>query len=253
MEFFNRRKGIAICEYCRAPPCNRKMATSSYLCSKCNGKDFPTRGCPDYCINKQKYEAQLKDRGYARFEPEATDAGFRPATKQDIRVWVQYWSSPEGQAAARRVDSMIAAAKAGYRGHKFDVLSMEGYLDQYVWPSQMAEHFLGPEWLAYEAFGKEQRELKIAYDLVKNNIRTNEAYNKAEEAYKALLSHINTHGQLIREKPNREHKKLIEEKVSAPKELGRRAQRKLNNDMIDTKYIPCNRMVEVQSYAIEDE
>jgi hypothetical protein len=232
-------------KYCRAPPCNRKMAASSYLCSKCNGKDFPTRGCPDYCINKQKYEAQLKDRGYARFEPEATDAGFRPATKQDIRVWVQYWSSPEGQAAARRVDSMISAAKAAYKSHKFDVLAEEAYKDQYVWPSQMAEYLLSLRWLAYEAFGKEQRELKKTYDSVKNG-----DYDKAEDVFKTLLDHVNTHGQLIREVPKREHKKFIEE-PSAHKGVGRRAARKLNNSENSTKYIPCDRLVYNQSYEVE--
>lgn len=168
----------------------------------------------------------MEERGYARFEPRPIDAGFRPATKEQIEEWASWLSTPEAAAAAERVDSLEASAVAAYNNYKFSVKDMEMYVNN-MYPDSKSTFLSGRMWLAYTFYAKEQRELLNAYDSATINIKTDEAYDKAEKAHKALLQHVNTHGQLIRELPKHEHKKFVP--ASAPPKKGRRAKRAARN------------------------
>jgi hypothetical protein len=196
-------------------------------CQKCKDHGVPFRGCCQSCLKEEARDNALEDRGFARFEPlVVNDAGFRPASRSQIAEWTAWLSSAEAAATFERSALKKAAALKDWGDYKFDPLRMEKFLDNYVWPKEHPEYMSGPMWTAYMHFGKEQRELLKSYNLVKKNIRTNEDYNRAEEAHKALQSHVDKHGQLIREVPGCEHKKPVKTSV-APQHVGRRAARRV--------------------------
>lgn len=201
---------------------------------------------PPECLRWQAREHMLKERGFARFETVDNSAGtvsatreFKPATAAQIAEWsswLESWmSNPEICAAWERAAQekkyeniekvyRLRIARRAWTNHKFDVFRMEWLLDG-MWPEERKEFMAGPKMEAYVHFGRMQRWLLLFYDSVKENIKTDEDYDKAEEAYKALLHHVNTHGQLIREMPGREHKKPVKA-VAAPTHVGRRAARR---------------------------
>lgn len=172
-------------------------------CQKCQVPCAPFRGCFESCLKEDAYDEKLKKRGYARFEPPADDAGFIPASQAQIDAWTRWLSTPDAAAAVEFVHCMEQAPT--YSNYKFDVVAMEKHADN-LWPGHKEDFLLSSMWLAYQLYMREQHELKKAYDSVKKNIK---AYEAAEEAYKALLQHISVHGQLIREMPKHEHKKLV--------------------------------------------
>jgi hypothetical protein len=200
------------------------------------------------CNKVDSYEKMLEERGFARFEPEVEEisAGkapvsreFKPASREQIAELAAWLSSPEAAAAAERLalekkaaHERLAlekkAALEAWGGYKFDPCRMEKLLDG-MWPEELTEFTNGPMWTAYVHFGKEQKTLQESYDSVKKNIKTDEDYDVAEKAYKALQSHVNTHGQLIREMPSHEHKKPVKTSI-APTHVGRRAARRLQVD-----------------------
>jgi hypothetical protein len=189
-------------------------------CLKCNVPCAPFRGPFETCLRQDAYEKKLEERGYARFEPlAAMDVGFIPATPQQIAGWASWLSTPEAAHAAELLN--FAESSPAYKTHRFDVVAVERHVDN-LFPEEKANFLIGPMWLAYQLYMREQHELKKAYDSVKKNIKTDEAYETAEEAYKTLLQHINTHGQLIRELPEYEHKKPVQ--PAPPAKLRRRGQ-----------------------------
>lgn len=197
------------------------MATVDCGCLKCSVYCAPTRGCFDYCLREYDYTEKMKARGYARFEDLATmDTGFRPATQEQLDEWTSWLATPDARSAATLVHFEENAPL--YNTYKFDVAAMERHADN-LWPEQKSNFLLSSMWLAYQLYMKEQHELKKAYDAVKKNIKTDEAYEKAEDAYKTLIQHINMHGQLIRELPEYEHKRPM--LVAPPTNLRRRGQK----------------------------
>lgn len=157
-------------------------------CLKCNVPCAPS----GTCLRRNAYEEKLEKRGYGRCEELATmDVGFRPATQEQIEDWASWLSTPEAASAAELLH--FAANSPAYETYKFKVAAMEEHLDN-LFPEDKANFLIGPMWLSYQHYMKEQYELKKVYDSVKAD--------EVEEAYKAILQHINVHGQLIREIPN---------------------------------------------------
>lgn len=209
---------------------------------------------PPECLRWQARTHMLEERGFARFETVDNSAGtvsatreFKPATDAQIAEWsswLESWmSNPEICAAWERAarkrkfedkwkqvmeslnrNILDKLARRAWTDHKFDVFRMEWLLDG-MWPEERKEFMDSPKMRAYVSFGRMQHMLLRSYDSVKENITTDEDYNEAEEAYKALLRHVTTHGQLIREMPGREHKKPVKA-VAASSHKGRRALRR---------------------------
>lgn len=194
-------------------------------CYQCNDHGVPIRGCCKSCLKADARDDSLKKRGFARFERQVVDiAGFKPASPEQMAEWMAWLSSPAATAAHERLALEKKAALNSWGSYKFDLLRMEKHLDG-MWPEEQKKYMIGPMWTAYMHFGNGQQELLKSYDSVKKNIKTDEEYDVAEEAYKTLLQHVNTHGQLISEMPSHEHKRPVKTSV-APPGKGRRTKRR---------------------------
>jgi hypothetical protein len=198
-------------------------------CRKCNDYSVPMRGCCESCLKEDARDDWFEQRGFARFEPQVVDTtGFKPASREQIAEWAAWLSSPEAAAAHERLALEKKAALNAWGDYKFDPLRMEKHLAG-MWPEELPKFTNGPMWTAYVHYGEGQKTLQKSYDSVKKEIKTDEDYDKAEKAYKTLLTHVNTHGQLIREMPKHEHKRPVQTSV-APTHVGRRAARRLQVD-----------------------
>lgn len=220
-------------------------------CNNCNDHGATFHGILDRCLRVLKYENDLWEKGISRLEgkdvkvkkPEPVKE-FKPASQAQIDGWIEdlkkmkeFYETPEGKAAWETRVKEEAAEKVRRAKHiedaiksqetvKFDVLEREKWLNERVWPDELQEYMQNsPTWIAYMHYGKEQNTLLASYLSLKDNIKTNEDYDKAEKAYKALLNHINQHGDLIRDIPKHSHKKPVKT-VAAPTHVGRRAARR---------------------------
>lgn len=230
------------------------MANILCGCQHCKEHGAPTRGILDPCLHVLKYEDDLWEKGISRLEGKDVEVKkpepvkeFRPASRAQIDGWIEdlkkmkeYYETPEGKAAWEKRAEKEAAEEMRRTKHiedaiksheecKFDVLDMERRLNERVWPEERPEYMdTDSTWIAYVHYGKEQNALLDTYNTLKNNIKTNEDYDKAEKAYQALLKHINVHLVLIRTIPKKSHKKPVKTSV-APKHVGRRAARRARN------------------------
>lgn len=201
-------------------------------CPKCNDDKAPEWWLCQPCLKAAAYEDMLEERGFARFEPveeisagcESVMRGFKPASREQIAEWTAWLSSPEAAAASERLALEKKAALRAWGDYKFVPCRMEKHLDG-MWPEELPKYTTGPMWTAYVHYGKEQHGLLGFYESVKKEIKTDEDYDTAEKAYKTLLAHVNTHGQLIREMPGHAHKKPVKT-VAAATHVGRRAARR---------------------------
>lgn len=197
-------------------------------CPKCNDDKAPEWWLCQPCLKAEARNNWLEERGFARFEPQVVDiVGFKPASREQIAEWAAWLSSPEAAAAHERLALKKKEALKTWGDYMFVPGKMEDLLESML-SGEKEKYKQGPMWVSYVHFGKEQKTLQESYDSVKKNIKTDEDYDKAEKAYKALLAHVNTHGQLIREMPKHSHKKAVKTSVAAT-HVGRRAERRARN------------------------
>lgn len=222
----------------RSPSTN--MANILCGCQHCKQHGAPFRGILDPCLHVLKYENDMWEKGVSRLEGKDVDVKkpdpikeFRPASRAQIDGWIEdlkkmkeFYETPEGKAEQARREKHIEDAIKTHKNVKFDLVSMEKWLNERVWPEQRPEFMSSnPTWIAYVHYGKEQNTLLSDYNSLKD---TDEDYDKAEKAYQALLRHIGTHGDLIRAIPKKSHKQSV--KTSAvPTHVGRRAARHARN------------------------
>jgi hypothetical protein len=169
----------------------------------------------------------LFKRGWKTLKGDLQETTFKPASKAQIAEWTAWLSSPEAKVAHNALLAEKAMAKDMWKSHKFSVLQMERHLDS-MWPMQKAEYKLGTMYMAYTTYADEQNNLLLEYNSVKKNSKFD--CGKVDEAYNALINHINTHGQLIEEIPKHDHKN-VSNGSNTPTKVGRRAARRVRNEI----------------------
>lgn len=217
-------------------------------CSKCfrNGY-FDPKKMPEHlgqCYKEDACEAALVARAWKSLEDglenppkpqkkpskapgipwQVVGAELLAAEKADP---VGFWARIK--ASEQAIKDKKAKAINDYADAKFSVRDMEYWYDRRAL-YEGDSYKTGPAYTAFLHYAKEQKEKADNYNKDKENIMSDADYHKAETSYKVLLKHINDHGQLIKEVPERKHKKPTEQKFVAPK-MGRRASRKAKREL----------------------
>jgi hypothetical protein len=156
----------------------------------------------------------------------STPPTFKPATTLQLNAWCEWLSSPEALKAERQLAHLEKTSREAFATRKFVCKSMEAHCAS-MWPDEKATFMLSPLWMAYASFKAEQDCLLKTYTSVCK--RTNQC-EEAEDAYKNLLKHIHTHGELIDKIPSCPTKKPSQPTNDTP-HVGRRAQRKATDAM----------------------
>lgn len=207
-------------------------------CTKCfHTGFFDGKKVPPFarCYKAMAYDDVLAQLAQERLSP-TVKPGFKPASSAQIAEWKSWLDSPEATAAADRISATENQGKEWIDNWnrresvkiKFNPVEMERRINE-MWPDQRARFMIGPTYLAYMAYAKEQKSAKDDYVTKATNINTMADYDKAEHAYKTLLDHINRYGEIY-ETPKKIHKKPTESGPDAPKKVGRRAARKARNE-----------------------
>lgn len=212
---------------------------------------------PDFgkCFKKNALNDELFEKSKTRFTPSVITKDVKRATSEQIAEWAAWLSTPEAKMAETRVTDMTELAKKTWSSHKWDPVKMEQNLLRYVPKHEMKAYVLmNPMWIAYQFYGNEQYTLYNNYKTLSQTIKTTGDYDKTEKAYKALSTHVTTHGLIIEEMPKRAHK-MPQEKKDAPTKMGRRATKRQNNSsetstaMVSRSEARANMVSTVQTYT----
>lgn len=157
---------------------------------------------------------------------EETTKCFKPASSAQIAEWTAWLASSEALAAAETLSVTESQGKSNWDNHKFNTDDIQRHIKS-MWPKEQALFMMGPMYLAYMTFLSEQRAAIKDYADKAKNIKTMEDYEKVDEAYKAIVAHINQHGEM-HEIPTKTHKKPTESNAS--NKMGRRAARRARNE-----------------------
>ena len=230
------------------------MATILCGCQHCGQHGAPIRGILDPCLHVLKYEDDLWEKGVSRLEGKDVEVKkpepvkeFRPASQAQIDGWIEdlkkmkkFYETPEGKAAwetrakeeadkKKRREKHIEDAIKTHENTQFDIVEREKWLAERVWPEERSDYMNNdPMWIAYMYYGNKQNALLATYNSLKDNIKTNEEFDKAEKAFQSLNKNISAHGQLIRTIPKKSHKKPVKTSA-APTHVGRRAARRMRD------------------------
>lgn len=248
--------------YLRPPPKLAEWQKTYCGCYKCIHTDYylknsvPSDG---RCLKEVARDNEILEKSKRRFFPTTTWDGFRPAKPEQITEWNTWLFSPEAETVYKRLESIEEEAKKKWASHKFDPFKMEETLERNAWLDNMSqENYIktSPYWIAFMAFGREQYSLYMKYNnVITKSIKTKEEYNLADKLYKELTQHIDKHGHIIVDTPEKRHKLPKENLTDTPK-MGRRAARKLRNtsdsssSTVSRQEVRSSKVATVQSYMM---
>ena len=202
-------------------------------CRKCgirmNYHDCTKQPPFGYCFKEMAYDKVLEQKAQYLVRPWTDPKPFKPASRDQIAKWASWLASPEAAKAAKAVSEIETGAKRTYSATKFEPVNIARQLNS-MFPKDLEKFQSGGYMRAFNAYKTEQFKLLDNYKKTSKCINTAVDYDTAEKAYKALSSHVNTHGDIIMGMPSKQHKKPDEAVADAPVKTGRRATRRALNE-----------------------
>jgi len=168
------------------------------------------------CRKDIAYDSVLEQKARVLVRPWTSTTPFKPARSDQIALWASWISSSEDMSGTD------VEAKRMYAGTRFDPVEVMRRVDG-MFPTDLKKFQSGGYMRAFNAYRDDQFTLLRLYT---SSIKTGAGYEVVENAYKALSTHINAHGDIVMGLPAKESGTPSEAIANTPAKIGRRAARR---------------------------